>query len=70
MEPDTLTPFADLLKQFPHAKIERCKTQPPKPGACLTSTATHKEHMSKIGSGSARARKLPTGGNVRFNGSK
>ena len=68
MKPDTLLPFADLLKQFPNAKIERCETQPPKPGASLTSTAVRKEHMTSIGPGSARALKLPTGGNVRFNG--
>ena len=68
MQPDTLLPFADLLKQFPNAKIERCETQPPKPGTSLPSTAVRKEHMTAIGSGSARARNLPVGGNIRGGG--
>jgi hypothetical protein len=70
MKPSVLLSFAELVKQYPNANIEIIETRPPQHGTSLTSKATHKEHMSKIGSGSARARKLPTGGNVRFNGSK
>ena len=65
MTPSELLPFSALLEQFPNAQIERCETQAPDPATSLTSTAVRKEHMTAIGSGSSRARKLPTGGNTR-----
>ena len=65
MKPSELLPFAALLEQYPNAKIERCKKGPQDPAASLSSKSVRKEHMTRIGVGSYRARKLPTGGNVR-----
>ncbi len=56
-----LLPFAELLRKYPNASIEQCEPGPPNPHASLSSKSVRKEHMTRIGVGAYRARKLPAG---------
>lgn len=65
MQPSELLPFSALLELFSDAKVEQCEKGPQDPAASLSSKSIRKEHMTTIGVGAYRARKLPTGGNCQ-----